>query len=218
MVGAEYVIIAFLGVVIALFVFYNKYFSTKEYINPNVDLKKFIVHVHESGHLITAWYCSAVWEVEKASIKESRVTYKIFDIKDPDILWASTVIALGGIAAEIIVFNKMRSSGASQDLKHALARIQALLSMNPKYKEKEKVLQTINFNKIFYGGLTKKENHLMKLAYTQSKQTILKHEKEFYKSISALIHFESLDTAQLTTLLTTRTPLKIISSFTYRFF
>lgn len=96
--------------------------STAVILNPTQERH---TATHEAGHLITAWLCTHVDSVHVITNEKiipdlaGFMRYSLTKI-NTDSLWADTVIALGGIAAEGIAFTKVQAKTAENDLNKAL--------------------------------------------------------------------------------------------------
>lgn len=82
--------------------------------------------VHEAGHAVAVWWCTAVKCVHEVTIDSptgGHVSYDILSDDGADATWCRLVITLAGIAAELSVWPQFRSGASSADL--AKARVEA---------------------------------------------------------------------------------------------
>jgi len=98
--------------------------------------------VHEAGHAVAAWcghpYVVRISKItiDDGSMGEGRVEYATTKGRngklEADRVWCDIVVSLGGIAAEMVEFNRMRSGPAKSDLEQARQSVAALVSAGAK--------------------------------------------------------------------------------------
>lgn len=90
-------------------------------------------YAHECGHAVVAWLSPAVASVEGIRFHRdgSAVTSSFFYAEHPDLLPERAVVAMGGLAGETMVWQRIRSGGFGDDLPKARKILRAFLKKSP---------------------------------------------------------------------------------------
>lgn len=101
---------------------------------PEPDLDPRVV-VHEAGHALTAWHCTAVARVLSVNVLQNsrggpggfvRSAW-LTTAPAPALAWCQLVVALGGLAAEMEILRSCRSAPASDDFRDAALLCRAIV-------------------------------------------------------------------------------------------
>jgi ATP-dependent Zn protease len=179
-----------------------------------------IAAVHESGHAITAWYCTAVDDVHTVSIDSGikagngHTRYVIWNVDSDSVKWCDIVIVLAGLAAEIKEYKTFNSAGSSSDLMRARDLAASLKNKKPPLGELDG--KSPPFKKIIK-NLSDTEALVLSKAYVKAKEVILNHEKEYNRLICALIAKSLMNKSELIDVLGSRNNMKRWSLIRYMF-
>ena len=166
--------------------------------DADADKQIYNTAVHEAGHLIAAWYCTEVIQVDFVTIEpdETRLGHLSFRIgMHPRAQHCKAVISIAGTTAELISFGKFRSGSCQNDL--AGARIE---TKSP-WPWKITAGGSLPFEKIFKIPPTPEEHRVLVQAYRMSKQLLTHYRKQHQIVVNALVEKRTLRTEDLEALL-----------------
>jgi len=165
--------------------------------------------VHEAGHTIAAWMCSAVNKMELMTVEHKdggRVSYTIHSADTPNGLWCLLVILLSGIAAEISVYGRTRAAPASSDLiksREIAAELVEKDCLIPPWKVPDRG-RTLHFEDMYASPLSSSEAIVLKRAYHMAHAVLSSHEKAHQRVVSMLLTKKSVGEADVEVILGTR--------------
>jgi cell division protease FtsH len=189
------------------------------------ELEKKIVAYHEAGHAVVGYFLQHADTVHKVTIIPRGMAggYNIFLPKEDRFLMQKQELLdrvsglLGGRVAEEIVFGDI-STGASNDLERATQIVRAMVT---EYGMSEK-LGNMQFGhrqgQVFLGRdftseqnysdaiaheIDKEMRHFIDLAYTRTKEVLLKHRDKLELLAQTLLEVETLDAEQIKQLMET---------------
>lgn len=88
-------------------------------------------YAHECGHAVVAWLSPAVAAVNGISFRRdgdrAASTTLTMILTHRDYLTENTLVCLGGVAGEALVWRRVKSGGFGNDLPHALRALEAFL-------------------------------------------------------------------------------------------
>jgi hypothetical protein len=163
--------------------------------------------VHEAGHLIAAWYCTEVVTIHSVTIvpdphhENGGKTVCLFNqhARTP---YCFAVIALGGAAAEIMTFGKMRSGGCKKDLLEIRDFLDGLEEPWPwKIHDQGGTGPTLPFKKIFTLPPTRHEHETLLQAYKLARKLLVHYAEQHDRITRALLKHATLNETQLETIL-----------------
>lgn len=165
-------------------------------------LKK--VAVHEAGHAIAIWYCTATSQLACVSTLSDgetagHVKYKLREA--PLHQWCVAVICLAGVAAEVKVYGVARSGPAKADLLQALQAIRSTPEDHPWGHLTGKVLP---FRSMYRSTLSDREVEGLTAAYRAASTMLDAHNRAFRKLVKALMSRRILTEKELTPILGNR--------------
>lgn len=164
--------------------------------------------VHEAGHTIAAWRCTAVTRIHEVTLDGPHggyCRYEFLDCRTAAELWCLTVIQLAGIAAELTVFDKTRSGPAEKDLRQARRRAQLLAQHDePPWSLPPEPGPTARFDHLFHPPLSTDEARVLHVAYRKARQLIRDSRHAHARLVALLLHQRTVRTPALTQLLGTR--------------
>jgi hypothetical protein len=116
----------------------------------HLDLPEVRAAIHEAGHAVTAWRCTAVGEIEFVRVGggEGLVRFSFSPRRSVACDWCRVVIALAGPAAEAMTYASGRSLESRSDLTSALRFAESLAGTRPPWKVPEG--KTFDFEKLFH--------------------------------------------------------------------
>ncbi len=148
---------------------------------------RYITIVHESGHLLGAWFCTAVTKLNHLEVNDNggivHCTY-FANPSDPKINWTRAVISLCGIAAETHVYKRFRSGPSRNDLQEAADYVKNMRGHILPAPITD-IETSLDFSKIYKDqDLTAGDLYTLTNAYKQARKLIRDREEQFYKLIS----------------------------------
>lgn len=182
------------------------------FVRPPPDTPEVRVAVHETGHLLAAWACSAVTVVQVATTKDTLntsggVLFRMLPTEKPADHWCMMVIQLAGLAAEGLVFRKT-SGGAFRDLTHA--RRHSLELEECGYHPPLLSGPTIDFCKAFVPEPSGRELSILQNGYRKARQLIEEHGQLFHTCVRRLLTDRELVTHQIAEILGPRQHLALL--------
>lgn len=150
-------------------------------LTPHPDVHP-VTLVHEAGHALVAWHCTAVAYVESVDTMKTGYGTRgghvrnawLANAPQPALDWCRLVVTLGGIAAEMIVIRRARSGPASEDLMEAAAlcrRIVQAGGVDPPWSHRPRE-RRLAFERVFVEQLTEEELRVMRLAYAMARDLL----------------------------------------------
>ena len=148
--------------------------TTRPAVNP-------VVVLHEAGHALLAWHCTAVSDVlhvdTRVALDGSPGGYVrnawLTAAPKPAIHWCRLVVALGGVAAEMMVSRRARSGPASEDLMEAAALCRAIVrvgGVDPPWSPPRD--RGLAFERVFVDQLTAEELRVMRSGYSMARDLL----------------------------------------------
>ncbi len=181
------------------------------------------VAIHEAGHVIVAWHCTAVSSVNHIICMASGDGRTYFSVSGMGVSqrhWCQTVIALSGCAAEKQLLGSARSVSSSSDLSNALRSVREMTektSNDPPWRISSGSTQ--NFSFLFREPLAKWEERALREGYRKARQLIAVHEHKIRALANTLIMKRRLSSAQISEVLGNRTFVSIFAlSHPYGFY
>lgn len=138
--------------------------------------------------MIAVWCCSSVDFIVAARIHTFRgeVQFTIIDTGKADILWCRAVIAMAGLAAEMMTYKVARSGDCRQDLNQALEAARQLAKMC-NAKEAFPIDPDMAICSLYSCPLTPDERHILGASYAKAKTILTRMEGPFLKMVSMLL-------------------------------
>ena len=176
--------------------------------------------VHEAGHLVAAWYCTAVGRIEAASIHGAGSNVPGADgfvryTCDDDANWCAAVIAMAGMAAEVIVFNRVNPTNSSDDL--SVARNRLSLESRPRWALPDSTTPRLPFQDMFRGPLPGELLNDIQHAFHVACLILQHYRERFLKAVSILMTLETVRESDLHELLDNRQATRILNMSGARF-
>jgi hypothetical protein len=165
--------------------------------------------VHESGHAVVAWACSAVTEIHTASIEDSgdrdgHVRYEARGNRE-HVYWCQLTIALAGMAAEAVVFGRVEP-GKRGDLASAMESAKRITEEPPWITEGFPVPP---FERLYVEQPSPETMRALSAGYSMARKIVTTH-PEFYRLVSALMAHETLTSRQIDDVLGHRAPIRLL--------
>jgi ATP-dependent Zn protease len=169
--------------------------------------------VHEAGHVLAAWLCSHTYDIGATVVdpQGGRATYSIsgHDRDASSIAWASLVIDLAGVAAEIVVFGRFRTGTVYGDLSSARVHARGIGPVEvdrlpPPYRP------VLPFTLMYSPVLTDDEERVLGAAYQQAKGLVTSNAQRFYRLVALLMTFRTATEAQIGIALGSRIPVLLL--------
>lgn len=137
--------------------------------------------IHEAGHALVAWHCTAVADVLSVNTKRSgdgalggHVTNAwLVNAPQPALDWCRLVVSLAGIAAEMMVIRRARSGPASEDLMSAAALCRSIVQaggVDPPWPAPRD--RRLAFERMFIEQLTEEELRVMRSGYAMARDLL----------------------------------------------
>lgn len=178
---------------------------------PPLDTVLTRMAVHDAGHTIAAWFCTAVRDVERVSIREAHGAALWCVLRDdahPPALWCRLVVLLAGVAAEARVFRRWRSLPAHGDLAEARRIAATLAGQSPPWPAV--VPLTLPFDAAFSEPLAAVELAVLHTGYAMARQILLVRHVQHRRLVGALLHREHLTQDEIADILGTRSFVRLI--------
>lgn len=140
------------------------------------DTYEFRVAVHEAGHAVAAWWCTAVAEIQEITIDSPTGGHVVCSYRDADCkenYWGRLVINLSGMAAEAYIYQRLRSGPAMKDLIDARKTVQKIIESDwevPPWKVRGQT--SLAFDKMFLIPLSEKELKVLRHAFQLAKELV----------------------------------------------
>jgi hypothetical protein len=202
--------------------FFLNLLISKRQPDPSNGIQKFsgnhtrrtVVQIHEAGHVVTAWYCTAVKEISvETDLPMGGITrVEVIGLQRSDVIWNQIVFKLGGVAAECLVFGKFNSASAEGDLLGALEYAEILVRRGQKASPAKTAGRVIPFEKIYVHTIGEAERDILLAAYVQARDLINARSLEFYRLVSFLIHHNRATESQMETVLGSRAAYRLLGT------
>jgi ATP-dependent Zn protease len=168
------------------------------------------VAVHEAGHAVAAWCCTAVRSV-RVDIGEGEgwTRWKTVTIERQDD-WTSLVISLAGIAAENYVFGSFHAHESQLDLLKALKLARALTRSGRTAAEKP-ANDLVPFGRIFVETIGNEEQCALQSGYSEAKRLVVSHGERYFRLVSLILMCPALSERQLEVALGPRTAVALLN-------
>lgn len=152
--------------------------------------------VHEAGHALLAWYCTAVAYILHVDTVKSgdgtpgghvRAAWYV-SAPQPAADWCRLVVALGGLAAEMLVVRRVSSMASASDLLDAAARCRAIVragGVSPPWPAP--TAPGFPFESVFTDPLTEAELRVMRVGYATARDLLARHPAELARLIALLV-------------------------------
>ena len=174
--------------------------------------------VHEAGHAVAAWCCTAATDV-RITIEASdggRVDWTMND-SGIDVEWHMLVITLAGAAAEAMVYKRSRREASSKnDFRAAREHAERIGSTDSPWKDPGG--PTIAFEKIYHApplSTTARAN--LEAAYRMARHVIRAHGRDYYRIVSLLLTRRTVSERDVVHILGDRAPMRLLKPFGPRF-
>jgi ATP-dependent Zn protease len=182
---------------------------------PRSDALRLRTAVHETGHALVAWCCTGVREISKLTIDvnvdlnaEGHVAYSMLYLTDAATAldWCEMAISLGGIAAEVTVYRKVRTLQAAADLQKALHRARLLATAGatkPPWSWSAPA-RALPFGAMFDPAPSPTEVEILRQAYHAAILIIAAHGDRFHAIVDRALAKRTLDETDLESILGSR--------------
>jgi ATP-dependent Zn protease len=182
--------------------------------------------VHEAGHALAAWFCTAVVEVVSVELlgdvqgeSDGVVTYRWRQI-DGDALWRALVVMLAGAAAEVATFGYLQSAGSRSDLVKA-RQVAEWICGTPEFALPRWARDTLGatpaFAQMFVEPLLPEVEAALSAAYRVARAVLVAHAAKHTALVSALLHRRRLGEAEVAHVLGHRVGIKLVGLFETKF-
>ncbi|HVI40088.1 MAG TPA: hypothetical protein VM577_05470 [Anaerovoracaceae bacterium] len=164
------------------------------------DTDEFRVAVHEAGHAVAAWFCTAVARVNEVTIESptgGHVKYEYHHSRFKENDWCNLVICLAGMAGEAVIYKRVRSGPASKDLAEARQMVAHIINagwQDPPWEVEE---SSMPFHKMFKDPLSETENRILQQAFQYSKELIWSKIKVHHQFVVLLLKDRTLNRDEL---------------------
>jgi ATP-dependent Zn protease len=162
--------------------------------------------VHEAGHTVVSWTCSVVYEISEVSIdprdddeeREAFTLYKVFKVQDetPRGQWCRTVMNLGGLAAEMMVYGRIRTGGSWKDLAIARRRASWLVEVGettPPWKLMAEGVGVPKFAEMFEEPISEEEVRVLNICWRMARAVLSAHREGHGTLAEALVKNRKVD-------------------------
>ena len=185
----------------------------------NIDTIECRLAVHDAGHAVAAWCCTAVIDIEIATIEAEQggyVRWRMPRERHAD-LWHFLVITLAGVAAEAMVYSRSRSEAvASSDFAFARKYAEQLVGVDLPWRDPGG--PTIDFQKIYVKPSPSPEViGVLKAAYRMARHVIRAHGGDYYRVVSMLLTHRTATQRHVERVLGSRIPMRILSLYETKF-
>lgn len=164
-------------------------------VTPHPDVHP-VALVHEAGHALAAWHCTAVAEVLTVDTMRTADGNRGGHVRNawlaaapqPALDWCRLVVALAGIAAEMMVIRRARSGPASEDLMEAAALCRRIVEAGgdeppwPAPRDRR-----LAFERAFVEQLTEKELRVMRSGYAMARELLGQRATSMARLLALLI-------------------------------
>lgn len=180
------------------------------------DTEKYRIAVHEAGHAITAWWCSAVTDINHVIIDNHR-GHVDMTIKNNtlDAIWCNLVITLAGLAAETTIYRNVRSGPAATDLLAARELVNILIkngSTSPSWKINHSST-TLSFEKMFQAPVSEIEKKVMDAGYQHARYLLEQYFNDHHRLVVHLLQHRRVSGMEMETLFGNRTSTTMFGLF-----
>jgi ATP-dependent Zn protease len=153
--------------------------------------------VHEAGHAIVAWHCTAVVDVLTVNTEQSgdgvlgghvRSAWLV-NAPQPALDWCRLVVTLGGVAAEMMVIRRARSKPSSGDLMEAVSLCRRIVQAGgvvPPWSHRPRE-RRIAFERVFVEQLTEEELRVMRFAYAMARDLLAQRSSALARLLALLV-------------------------------
>lgn len=171
------------------------------------DTQEFRVAVHEAGHAITAWLCTAVVNINHITISDhGGQTNVTMTKKSLDAFWCDLVITLAGFAAEVTIYRNGRSGPMANDLLIARELANILIQNGANTSPWKKVSSgTLNFQKMFQQPLSENERQVIEAGYQHARYLLQQHLSSHHRLVVYLLRHRTVTEKEMETLFGKRT-------------
>lgn len=149
--------------------------------------------VHEAGHAVLAWYCTAVVDVTCVNVRRDsgakaggHVSYRSLPVSSPAAVWCDVVVSLAGLAAELMVFGSFFSGRCASDLSCARRGAEAIVRSGYEPPGGLGPGPSLPFDRMFADPLPDQELRVLRAAYRVARD-ILEERSEDLSRLSQLL-------------------------------
>jgi hypothetical protein len=174
--------------------------------------------VHEAGHAVAAWCCTAASDVHiTIEAKDGgKVTWMMHG-DSIDVLWHRLVIALAGAAAEAMVYKRSRPEASSASDFQAAREYAELIGRAPA-PWGDPGGPTIAFDKIYRASpISTPARANLEAAYRMARRVIRAHGRDYYRIVSLLLTRRTVREHDVVHILGHRGPMRLLAPFGPRF-
>ena len=217
-----FLIVAFI-VMVAAFLIVKDALKNKSHISRpavkrpfRLDLPGVRAAIHEAGHVVAAWRCTAVGEIDFARVGDGDGLVRFSFIRHSNACdWCRVVIALAGPAAEAMTYASGRSLESRSDLAGALRLAEALAGTRAPWKIPEG--KTFDFEKLFHPRPPEAVLSVLRDAYRTARRIVRGDRHGVHAVASALLAKKKLRHRDLEVALGPRLGTLILIPFGPRF-
>lgn len=165
------------------------------------------IAIHEAGHAIAAWWCSAAERIENLTITAKNgggvMNYRAYNSSETDHYWCLLVIVLAGWAADNVISNKFRIAEADSDLNKAKEFAKLIQSS---YKLPPWIIKTVSLPFPFQNFYSVSSNELaiLQQAFEFAKFVIVKQKKLHLELVKLLMKRKTINSSEIEELLGNR--------------
>lgn len=164
------------------------------------------VAVHEAGHGVTAWACTMVKTIDRIDIDVSdnedtagRHEHSDLRLTADAALWCDTVIKLGGLAAEVMMYGKMKTWTASSDLLQARGLVRQLAARGATEPPWITITGSnmLPFGRMYDPPLSDEELRIIGHAYRMARMVVSTHRERHGRLVGALLYKRQMTSADV---------------------
>jgi ATP-dependent Zn protease len=164
------------------------------------------VAVHEAGHGVTAWACTMVKTIDRIDIDvvdsedtAGRHEHSDLRLTADAALWCDVVIKLSGLAAEVMMYGKMKTWTASSDLLQARGLVRQLVargSLEPPWSTSTES-NILPFDRMYDPPLSDEELRIIGHAYRMARTVVSTHRERHGRLVGALLYKRQMTSADV---------------------
>lgn len=172
------------------------------------------VAVHEAGHGVTAWACTTVKTIDRIDIDgdgdDVAGTHERLSLalESHEATWCDVVIKLGGVAAEVMVYGKIRTWTARTDLVEARALAKQILQRNaaaPSWATPKGQAATLPLDLMYDPPLSEEEHRVLDHAYRMARTVVSAYRDGHGRLVGVLLYKRHMTNAEVLAVLGPRT-------------
>ena len=168
------------------------------------------VAVHEAGHGVAAWACTMAHTIDRISIDVAdeedaagKCGVLVLPLTASAALWCNAVINLGGLAAEVMMYGKMKTWTARRDLLQARALVGQLIAREATEPPWSTIAgpYTLPFGRMYDPPLSDEELRVIGHAYRMARTVVSTHRERHGRLVGALLYKRQMSNADVLSVL-----------------